>query len=149
MEVVVSLAIGVLVASGVWLVLRPRTFQVLIGLSLLSYAVNLFIFSVGSLAIDMEPIAQAGRPADLLNYTDPIPQSLVLTAILFVVYYGFIVLVATNKPLLATRIGETMTLGIPMGVAIIVFAWVLTAAYVVWANRQYDPEVRRLRDQIR
>ena len=75
--------------------------------------------------------------------------SLVLTAILFVVYYGFIVLVATNKPLLATRIGETMTLGIPMGVAIIVFAWVLTAAYVVWANRQYDPEVRRLRDQIR
>jgi len=81
MEVVVSLAVGVLVASGVWLVLRPRTFQVLLGLSLLSYAVNLFIFSVGSLAIDKEPIVQAGRPADLLNYTDPIPQSLVLTAI--------------------------------------------------------------------
>ena len=81
MEVVVSLAIGVLVASGVWLVLRPRTFQVLIGLSLLSYAVNLFIFSVGSLAIDKEPIVQAGQPADLLHYTDPIPQSLVLTAI--------------------------------------------------------------------
>ena len=81
MEVVVSLAIGVLVASGVWLVLRPRTFQVLIGLALLSYAVNLFIFSVGSLAIDKEPIVQAGQPADLLHYTDPIPQSLVLTAI--------------------------------------------------------------------
>ena len=81
MEVVISLVVGVLVASGVWLMLRPRTFQVLIGLSLLSYAVNLFIFSVGSLAIDMEPIVQAGRPADLLNYTDPIPQSLVLTAI--------------------------------------------------------------------
>ena len=46
MEVVVSLVIGVLVASGVWLVLRPRTFQVLIGLALLSYAVNLFIFCV-------------------------------------------------------------------------------------------------------
>ena len=81
MEIVVSLAIGVLASAGVWLVLRPRTFQVLIGLSLLSYAVNLFIFSVGSLAIDKEPIVQAGRPADLLNYTDPIPQSLVLTAI--------------------------------------------------------------------
>ena len=81
MEVVVSLAVGVLVASGVWLVLRPRTFQVLIGLSLLSYAVNLFIFSIGSLAIDKEPIVQAGQPADLLHYTDPIPQSLVLTAI--------------------------------------------------------------------
>jgi len=81
MEVVVSLAVGVLVASGVWLVLRPRTFQVLIGLSLLSYAVNLFIFSIGSLAIDKEPIVQAGQAADLLHYTDPIPQALVLTAI--------------------------------------------------------------------
>ena len=51
MQVMVSLAIGVLASAGVWLVLRPRTFQVLIGLSLLSYAVNLFIFSVGSLSI--------------------------------------------------------------------------------------------------
>ena len=81
MEVVVSLAIGVLASAGVWLVLRPRTFQVLIGLSLLSYAVNLFIFSVGSLSIDKEPIVQAGLVPDLVNYTDPLPQSLVLTAI--------------------------------------------------------------------
>jgi multicomponent K+:H+ antiporter subunit C len=81
MEVVVSLVIGVLVASGVWLVLRPRTFQVLVGLSLLSYAVNLFIFSVGSLSVDKAPIVHPGEPADLLHYTDPIPQSLVLTAI--------------------------------------------------------------------
>lgn len=81
MEIVISLAIGVLTASGVWLVLRPRTYQVLIGLSLLSYATNLFIFSVGSLAIGMEPIVQPGLPADLVNYTDPLPQSLVLTAI--------------------------------------------------------------------
>jgi uncharacterized membrane protein (DUF485 family) len=75
--------------------------------------------------------------------------SLALTALLFVVYYGFILLVATNKPLLATRLGETVTLGIPLGAAVIVVSWVLTAAYVMWANRQYDPEVRRLRDQIR
>jgi multicomponent K+:H+ antiporter subunit C len=81
MEVVLSLAIGVLASSGVWLVLRPRTFQVLIGLSLLSYSVNLFIFSVGSLSIDREPIVRAGLAANLLNYTDPLPQSLVLTAI--------------------------------------------------------------------
>ena len=81
MEVVISLAIGVLGGAGVWLVLRPRTFQVLIGLSLLSYAVNLFIFSVGSLAVDKEPIVRHGLAADLLNYTDPLPQSLVLTAI--------------------------------------------------------------------
>ena len=81
MEVVIALAIGVLASAGVWLVLRPRTFQVLIGLSLLSYAVNLFIFSVGSLSIGQEPIVRPGLATDLLNYTDPLPQSLVLTAI--------------------------------------------------------------------
>jgi multicomponent K+:H+ antiporter subunit C len=81
MEVVISVAIGVLTAAGVWLVLRPRTFQVLVGLSLLSYAVNLFIFSVGSLAIDREPIIQAGLRPNLVDYSDPLPQSLVLTAI--------------------------------------------------------------------
>jgi len=81
MEVVISLAIGVLAGAGVWLVLRPRTFQVLIGLSLLSYAVNLFIFSVGSLAVDAEPIVRPGVPTDLAHYSDPVPQSLVLTAI--------------------------------------------------------------------
>ncbi len=81
MEIVISLAIGVLTAAGVWLVLRPRTFQVLIGLSLLSYAVNLFIFSVGSLSIDREPIVQTGLLPNLVDYSDPLPQSLVLTAI--------------------------------------------------------------------
>lgn len=81
MEIVVSLAIGTLGGAGVWLVLRPRTFQVLLGLALLSYAVNLFIFSMGSLSIDAEPIAVAGRAADLWHYTDPLPQALVLTAI--------------------------------------------------------------------
>ncbi|MGY4830427.1 Na+/H+ antiporter subunit C [Sphaerotilaceae bacterium SBD11-9] len=81
MEAVISIAIGVLAGAGVWLVLRPRTFQVLIGLSLLSYAVNLFIFSVGSLAIGKEPIVKPGLVADLANYTDPVPQALVLTAI--------------------------------------------------------------------
>jgi multicomponent K+:H+ antiporter subunit C len=81
MEVVLSLAIGVLAGCGVWLILRPRTFQVLIGLTLLSYAVNLFIFSMGSLSIDAEPIVRAGVAATLENYTDPVPQALVLTAI--------------------------------------------------------------------
>lgn len=81
MEMIVSVAIGILAGAGVWLVLRPRTFQVLIGLALLSYAVNLFIFSVGSLSIDAEPIVRTGVPADLAHYTDPLPQALVLTAI--------------------------------------------------------------------
>ncbi len=81
MEVVISLAIGVLGASGIWLVLRPRTFQVVMGLSLLGYAVNLFIFSMGSLAIDEEPIVVPGVAPDLSHYTDPMVQALVLTAI--------------------------------------------------------------------
>lgn len=81
MEVVISLAIGVLTGAGTWLVLRPRTFQVLVGLALLSYAVNLFIFAVGSLSIGREPIVHAGLAPTLENYTDPVPQALVLTAI--------------------------------------------------------------------
>ena len=81
MEIVFSIAVGVLGGSGVWLLLRPRTFQVIMGLSLLSYAVNLFIFGMGSLSVDQEPIVRPGVPPDLLNYTDPVPQALVLTAI--------------------------------------------------------------------
>ena len=51
MEIVFALAIGVMTASGIWLILRPRTFQVIMGLSLLAYAVNLFIFGVGRLRV--------------------------------------------------------------------------------------------------
>jgi uncharacterized membrane protein (DUF485 family) len=75
--------------------------------------------------------------------------ALVLTVALFVVYYGFILLVATQRGLLATRIGEVTTLGILLGMAVLVLAWGLTAAYVVWANGNYDPEVQRLRDRLR
>ena len=81
MEAVLALVIGVLGGAGVWLVLRPRTFQVIMGLTLLSYAVNLFIFSMGSISIDKPPIVSPGVAADLEHYTDPLPQSLVLTAI--------------------------------------------------------------------
>jgi uncharacterized membrane protein (DUF485 family) len=70
--------------------------------------------------------------------------SIILTLILFVVYYGFIILVAVNKPFLAQKIGEYTTLGIPIGVGVIVAAWVLTAIYVSWANRVQDAEVARL-----
>jgi multicomponent K+:H+ antiporter subunit C len=81
MEVVLALAIGVLSGSGVWLALRRRTFQLIMGLSLVSYAVNLFIFSMGSLAVDKEPILVDGVSPDLSSYADPTPQALVLTAI--------------------------------------------------------------------
>jgi multicomponent K+:H+ antiporter subunit C len=81
MELVLSLGIGFLVSSGVWLILRPRTYQVIIGLSLLSYAVNLFIFSMGRLVVDGPPILPGSEAIDPATYADPLPQALVLTAI--------------------------------------------------------------------
>jgi multicomponent K+:H+ antiporter subunit C len=81
MEIVFAAAIAVLVGSGVWLVLRPRTFQVLMGLTLLSYAVNLFIFGMGRLQIGRAPIIAGEHAADAASYADPVPQALVLTAI--------------------------------------------------------------------
>ena len=73
----------------------------------------------------------------------------ILAIALFTMYYGFILLVGTNRALLATRVGEATTLGILFGVVILVGAWLLTAIYVVWANRKFDPEVERLRARLR
>ncbi|CAM4349049.1 MULTISPECIES: Na+/H+ antiporter subunit C [Kerstersia] len=81
MELIVALAIGVLTGAGVWLLLRPRTFQTIMGLSLLSYAVNLFIFGTGSLSVGKPPVLDGEKVADIANYADPLPQALVLTAI--------------------------------------------------------------------
>ena len=99
MEMILAIAIGVLGGSGVWLVLRPRTFQVLMGLALLSYAVNLFIFAMGSLSLDKEPIVQPGLVPNLENCTDPLPQALVLTAIVI----GFATTALFLVVLLASR----------------------------------------------
>jgi len=74
--------------------------------------------------------------------------SLTLTAALFLLYYGYVLLIALDKPLLARRVGEVVTLGIPVGIAVILGAWALTAIYVIWANRRYDVEVRALRDRL-
>jgi multicomponent K+:H+ antiporter subunit C len=81
MELVIALGIGVLAGSGVWLLLRPRTFQVIVGLSLLSYAVNLFIVVMGWVRGGLAPIVQAGVIPDPTPFADPLPQALVLTAI--------------------------------------------------------------------
>jgi multicomponent K+:H+ antiporter subunit C len=77
MEALLALIIGVLTACGVYLLLRARTFPVVLGLTLLSYAVNLFLFAMGRLVIGAPPIIAA----DANGYTDPLPQALVLTAI--------------------------------------------------------------------
>lgn len=79
MELVLALGIGVLSAAGIWLILRPRTFQVVLGLSLLSYATNLFIFAMGRLTVGAPPVLTSGP--DIVSVDDPVPQALVLTAV--------------------------------------------------------------------
>ncbi|MBB3184320.1 multicomponent K+:H+ antiporter subunit C [Halomonas fontilapidosi] len=76
MESLYAITTGVLTACGLYLILRGRTFPVVVGLTLLSYAVNLFLFSMGGLTTDGAAILNG--PAD---YADPLPQALVLTAI--------------------------------------------------------------------
>lgn len=90
MEALASLTVAVLVACGVYLVLRARTFPVAVGLALLSYAVNLFLFCTGRLVSGAPPLIGAAERA-----ADPLPQALVLTAI--VIGFGmtaFVVILA-------------------------------------------------------
>ena len=74
--------------------------------------------------------------------------SLILSALLFVLYYGYILLIAVNRQALSRTMGGATTVGIPIGAAVIVGAVVLTAVYVIWANRHYDPEADRLRKRL-
>jgi multicomponent K+:H+ antiporter subunit C len=76
-EFLIASAIGVLTAAGIYLVLRGQSFPIIIGLAFLSYAVNLFLFSMGRLTINHPPIIDPNAP----GYADPLPQALVLTAI--------------------------------------------------------------------
>lgn len=87
LEFLVASAMAVLTAGGVYLSLRGRTFQVVLGLTLLSYAVNLFLFAVGRLVIDRPPLYAKA----LAEHADSLPQALVLTAI--VITFGMTALV--------------------------------------------------------
>jgi multicomponent K+:H+ antiporter subunit C len=90
-EFLLATGIGVLTAAGVYLTLRKRTFPVVLGIAMLSYAINVFLFSMGRLMVDRPPIY--GK--DVAEYTDPLPQALVLTAI--VISFGmsaFVVVLA-------------------------------------------------------
>lgn len=80
MELTLAIAVGIMFGSGIWLILRPRSFQLISGLLLMSYAVNLFIFAMGRLWVDKPPITPV-LPVDPAQFADPLPQGLVLTAI--------------------------------------------------------------------
>ena len=77
MEILVASAVGILTAAGIYLILRYRTFPVILGTAFISYAVNVFLFASGRLAVNRPPVLQD----DVTLYTDPLPQALVLTAI--------------------------------------------------------------------
>lgn len=87
MEALVATAVGVMTATGIYLILRLRTFAVVLGTLMLSYAVNLFLFATGRLYIDRAPIITETARA----YADPLPQALVLTAI--VISFGMTAIV--------------------------------------------------------
>lgn len=77
MEWLISISIGVLTATGVFLTLRARTFPVVLGLTLLAYAINIFLFTMGRLNSGLPAVINDAQT----QYTDPLPQALVLTAI--------------------------------------------------------------------
>ena len=77
MEYLLASAIGAMTAAGIYLLLRQRTFPVILGISMLTYAVNLFLFASGRIALNLPPVLLNQTP----TYTDPLPQALVLTAI--------------------------------------------------------------------
>lgn len=77
MELLVAVAVGLMTAAGIYLILRRHTFPVILGLAMLSYAVNLFIFASGRIVIGLPPIYDKAAE----GYTDPLTQALVLTAI--------------------------------------------------------------------
>lgn len=99
MEIILSIGIGVLTASGIWLLLRPRTFQVIVGISLLGYGVNLFVFSMGRLKVGAAPVLRSTSDIDPSRYADPLPPALVLTAIVI----GFAMTALLLVVLLAAR----------------------------------------------
>lgn len=87
LEFLVATSVAALTAAGIYLTLRARTFSVVLGLVLLSYAVNVFLFAMGRLIVNAPPIYDKSASA----YSDPLPQALVLTAI--VISFGMTALV--------------------------------------------------------
>ena len=77
MEYLFASTVGLLTAGGIYLLLHLRSFPVILGLALLTYAVNLFLFASGRLAVNMPAVLS--NPSD--GFADPLPQALVLTAI--------------------------------------------------------------------
>lgn len=75
--------------------------------------------------------------------------ALALTGAMLTTYFGFILLVAFDKPLMGQQLAPGLSLGMFLGAAVIVVAWVLTGVYVAWANKVYDAQLARLVEEYR
>jgi len=75
--------------------------------------------------------------------------SAVLSIIMLGVYYGFILVLAFNKEMLGGMLTEGLSVGIPVGLFVIVLAWALTGVYVFWANDKFDSAVNAIRQSLR
>lgn len=64
------------------------------------------------------------------------------------IYFGFILLIAYNKEFLGQKIFGPVTVGIPLGIGVIVLSWVFTGIYVAWSNKVYDEKVSQIREKI-
>ncbi len=98
---------------------------------------------------------QTSKVQDIINSEEfkdlvrkRIVVSSVLTIIMLVAYFGFILSIAFYKEILSYKIGDHLTLGLPLGIGLIVFAWLLTGYYTRWANQSYDQKVRDLRNRV-
>jgi uncharacterized membrane protein (DUF485 family) len=74
--------------------------------------------------------------------------SWILTVIELIIYFGFISLIAFNKPFLGTKIGGAITIGIPIAVGTIILSWLLTGIYIRWANSKYDDMVNNIKEKM-
>lgn len=105
METLYSITVGILTACSIFLILRGRSFPVVVGITMLSYAVNLFLFSTGRLTIDGAPILGTSN-----SYADPLPQALVLTAIVIgfaMTAYSIILAVRTRGEVGTDEVSDT------------------------------------------
>ena len=74
--------------------------------------------------------------------------ALLLTALMLLAYFGFLLMVAFDKDFFKQKIGEVTTVAIPIGIGLIVFAWVMTGIYTYWANKYYDKEVEEIKKKL-
>ncbi|MFZ9848238.1 MAG: DUF485 domain-containing protein [Flavobacteriales bacterium] len=74
--------------------------------------------------------------------------ALILTAFMLLAYFGFLLMVAFDKDFFKQKIGEVTTIAIPIGIGLILLAWLMTGIYTYWANNFYDKEVEELKKKL-